>query len=640
MNFFGHQDRARARSARLLLLFCLAIAAIVVLVNVGAVVLWRVLFGALPTPQYFMPTNAFVVVLIVGGSAWLERMRLGASGHALAERLGARPLGTTEPLDRRFRDVAEELAVAAGVPVPGLYVLDEASINALAAGERPAVAAIVVTRGALERLDRAQLQGVVAHEYAHILGGDAVLNVRLTSALYGLYALRLLGGHLLDWALGRTGRESASGLRLLAPLAIPAGLLVSALGLLGVVAAQLLRAGISREREFLADAVAVQLTRDRDGLGGALRRIGTDRLTRSRVRPAAGDDYLQLVSHFMMVQPRGASDWFDSHPSLSERIRRLYGTSSEQDRQLRALSRLWLPARVDPVYGSLPSRDGAPMSYLQMLTEAPTELLRWVDTIELPKGERSPPTLLLDTRAGPLIARLREPGLRRIDAARWLVALVCGRRSDEARDTPDERALQWLLAADGAALRVPVLELMLARMRSWSVRHRRALLERCRREIEADGRVESAEWVHYTLARHRLLPAAGSHRPAGVAASLAGDGKLACSQALATLFAMAASVGEASARTTRDRLAETAAMLRIPAPASTPDEVDADRLTRALDVLEALPPLDKPLLLKMLERMARTPADPAFTAFVRAVAAAIDCPVPRRMGTDVFGIAA
>src|SRR5690606_28923516 len=112
------------------------------------------------------------------------------------------------------------------------------------------------------------------------------------------------------------------------------------------------------------------------------------------------------------------------------------------------------------------------------------------------------------------------------------------------------------------------------------------------------------------------------------------------SQALAILFAMAAEIGETSARVTRDRLAETAALLRIPAPASTPDAVDAAQLTLALDVLETLPPLDKPLLLRMLERMARTPDDDDFAAFVRAVAAAIDCPVPRRMGADVFGVAA
>lgn len=638
MDFFGHQDRARARSARLLALFCLAVAVIVVLVNVGAVLLWKALFAGVSLPQYFVATNAFVVVLLVGGSAWLERVRLGASGGALAERLGARPLDDAEPLERRFRDVAEEVAVGAGVPVPELYVLDDPTINALAAGERPAIAAVMVTRGALERLDRAQLQGVVAHEFAHILGGDTVLNVRLTAALYGLYALRLLGRHLLDWSFSGDRHEPASALRLLVPLAIPAGLLLSGLGLIGVVAAQLLRSGISREREFLADAVAVQLTRDRDGLGGALRRIGADRIRRGRGLHRV-DEYAGLVSHFMIVQPRAASDWFDSHPSLAERIHRLYGASAEQDRELRSMSRLWLPARIDPIYGKPPSRDGAPMSYLQMLTEAPTELLRWVDTMELPPEDRTPPVLLSGTPAAPLIARLRDPALRHVDAARWLVALVAGRLDDRLAGSEVAPALTWLLSTEGSAMRVPVLELMLARMRRWSDRHRHALVERCQREIESDGRVESIEWVHYTLARHRLLAPQG--RPGVSPAQVAPAGRRPTgSQALAILFAMAAEIGETSARVTRDRLAETAALLRIPAPASTPDAVDAAQLTLALDVLETLPPLDKPLLLRMLERMARTPDDDDFAAFVRAVAAAIDCPVPRRMGADVFGVAA
>lgn len=659
MDFFAHQDRARALSVRLVLLFAVAVLGIVAAVNLAALAGWHLLFAGASTPPYFVATNAFVVLLIVGGSAWLERHRLGDSGAVLATRLGARPLDDANPMHRRLRDVAEEVAVSAGVPVPGLFVLDDPTINAMAAGERPAIAAVMLTRGALERLDRAQLQGVVAHEFAHILGGDAALNVRLTSALYGLYSLRLAGRHLLESALDR-GRQGNSPLSLLAPAAAFAGAMVSAIGMLGVLAAQLLRAGIGRQREFLADAVAVQLTRDRDGLGSALRRIAAEQATPGAAAEHRAADYEALVSHFMLVQPTGAGDWFDSHPPLAERIRRLYGrpmpplrdraaavevtipagpARASESIGARLVSHLRVPARV--AAGSAASDgamgQGAGEGFGAGAGSGPggedlrTDVLRWAETMAIAADDRPAAVPLSATPASALIERMRTSALNREDAGRWLCALVAGRTAqcgDVESDPRVAAALRWLLSPAGAALRVPVLELMLARFRRWSSAHRREMLDRCRRAIEQDGRVESAEWVHYTLARHRLLPQTIGHAR-GAVTHRAARGRAAHSRALAALFAMAAAVGEASARTTRDTLAETAALLDVPAPAATPDQIDTVELAHALDMLVTLPPLDKPMLLRMLARMARTPGDPDFDAFLRAVAAAIDCPVPR-----------
>ncbi|HQY28498.1 MAG TPA: M48 family metalloprotease, partial [Burkholderiaceae bacterium] len=318
MDFYAHQDRARAASRRLTALFALSLLAVVGAVNGAAVLGWLAIGGGMHWPPYFFATNTFVTLLIVFGGAWVELHRLREGGAVLAERLGARPLDDSMPLHRRLRDVAEEVAIGAGVPVPALYVLDDESINALAAGERPGLAAVMVTRGALERLQRAELQGVVAHEYAHIVGGDADLNLRLTGALYGLCSLRLAGFKLLGSA---TSSDPGPLWRLGPPriAAFVAGLSLSAVGMFGVLAAQVLKAGISRQREFLADALAVQITRDRDGLGGALRRIAGEAAVPLR------SDYASLVSHFLLVQPAGLRDWFDTHPSLAERIRRLYG---------------------------------------------------------------------------------------------------------------------------------------------------------------------------------------------------------------------------------------------------------------------------------------------------------------------------
>lgn len=682
MDFFAHQDRARVASRRLVSVFGLAVLAVVVAVNLAAMSLWNLLTGGASYPQYFVATNAFVVLLIVAGGAWIELHRLGTGGSVLALRIGAHALDEANAAHRRFRDVAEEVAVGAGVPVPALFVLDDPSINALAAGDRPAIAVVVVTRGALERLDRAQLQGVVAHEISHVVGGDAALNLRLTSALYGLYSLRLAGQHLLDSALGRRPRSLLS---LLTPIAVAAGAVLSALGMLGVLAAQMLRAGIGRQREFLADATAVQITRDRDGLGSALRRVASEQVIAGPTTAvgSAGRhcDYRVLVSHFMLVQPARAGDWFDSHPPLAERIRRLYGrpmpplrecssAAAHSDERAcaasaaapmvdRMVSWFRVPARMSGNDAAGPgtgvsaresdvAADGAGEGLVDEAVDEMadgladgaadrgagprTEQMRWAETIAIDDDDRPAVPPLSATPASALIARLRAATVSREEASRWLCAIVAGAPAFKAEAESDPRvasALRWLLSPAGVSLRVPVLELMLARLRRWSSAHRRELLERCRRAIEQDGRLESAEWIHYTLARHRLLPA-GSGRGRTRNAS---PGRVAHSRALAALFAMAAAVGEVSARTTRDLLAETAALLAVPPPAATPDELDTIELAHALDTLESLPPLDKPILLRMLVRMARTPGDADVAAFVRAVAAAIDCPVPRAPAT-------
>lgn len=636
MDFYAHQDRAKTASRRLTALFALSLVAVVAAVNGAAVLGWLLLGAGTRWPPYFFATNTLVTLLIVFGGAWVEWQRLRGGGAAVAERLGARPIDESLPLHRRLRDVGEEVAIGAGAPVPSLHVLDDDSINALAAGERPGLAAVVVTRGALERLQRAELQGVVAHEIAHIVGGDAELNARLTAALYGLCSLRLAGVGLLDTALNRDAGPLG---RLGAPriAAFVAGVLLSTVGMLGVLAAQVLKAGISRQREFLADALAVQITRDRDGLGCALRRIAGEPVAPLRSGFAA------LVSHFLLVQPAGLRDWFDTHPPLAERIARLYGRrmapiapAAAADAHAPAMPAA--EARDTALAGAAERAVGALMADTipfvrvalpSMASPAGAEPRgRDIDTSlpeAVPRRDRASATA-----AAALITQIRSASLGFETAGRWLVALVAGHTSAEP-DAALRASLDWLVSPAGASLRVPLLELLLARVRRWSSGRRRELLDRCRRAVEADGHVHSGEWIYYTLARHRLSPNASI----GARQRRAPSTRQAQSRALAALFAMAAAVGEASARATRDALADAAAMLEIPPPASTPDEVGTTELALALDTLLGLAPLDKPILLKVLFTLARTPGDPNYDAFVRAVAAAIDCPVPRGSGQQL-----
>ncbi len=635
------------RSRRLAALFGLALVAVVVAVDLAALAAWSLFAGRFAPPRFFLETNTFVTLLIVVGGAWIETQRLRDGAGALAERLGARALDEAEPSHRRLRDVAEEAAIGAGVPVPALYVLDDPSINALAAGPSPAHAAVVVTRGALERLERAELQGVVAHEIAHIVGGDSATNAQLAGWLYGLLSLHLLGTRML--AAGFAGSDSVRRFVPLRGALAVAGVLVSAVGWLGVAAAQLLRAGISRQREFLADALAVQFTRDRDGLGGALRRIAGEKPVALR----AG--YAPLVSHFLLVPPVIGGErlgmHLSTHPPLRERIQRLYGrpmpplaATGESDRREAAPPQgAHAPSQAVAVGFAAAAGcasghgDGAPLdcAYHETASYVPADL--WpVDAgalLALDGAATTPvsPAAPQDARsaASRLVERIRCPSLGQDSAGRWLEALVMGATSADPAaggDEPEMRAaLAWLLSPQGAALRVPLLELLLARVRRWSSAQRRELLDRCRRAVERDGRVESSEWAYFTLARHRLLPAS----PNAQRSRRANVSRAEHSRALAALFAMAAAIGEASARTPRDALADAAALLDVPPPAATPDEVGTEELTRALDVLLALPPLSKPILLKVLRAVARTPGDPNYEAFLRAVAAAIDCPAPR-----------
>ncbi|NLD69377.1 MAG: M48 family metalloprotease [Limnobacter sp.] len=634
-------DRARGVATRLLLLFGAAVLALGISASLAVWALWQRLGPEMPWPPAVFAFGAVLIVLVVFWRTLAELRRLGTGGAGLAARLGARTLDDTDALHRRLRDVAEEVAVAAGIAVPNLYTLDDASINAVAAGDRPAIAAVIVTRGALERLDRAQLQGVVATRIAQIVDGSAALNLRIAAALYGLSWLRLNGRRLARLASETDDDTERRPLPALPALAArPLAALMAVAGALGAAAARLLRAGIGRERVFRADAMALLLTGDRDSLASALRRVTTEQARQSASRAASRSapdaGYLELIGPLLLVDPTGAAGRFVAHPSIGERIDRMRGRRSQGSAGRRGagwlhgpsslLARCRVPARrLAPRAGNRRAPAGATPAETPAWQSA--EAPGWVETMTIALEDRPAALPLSATPAIALISRLRTAAVSRDEAGRWLCALVVGVAPDGLRDEPDPRvaaALRWLLTAEGAALRVPVLELMLARLRRWSSAHRREMLERCRRALERDRRADSADWVLYTLARHRLGAAAGSAR-----ARAAPAGRMAHGRALGALFAMAAAIGEASLRTTRDTLAETAALLDVPPPAATPDELDTAELARALDLLVSLPAADKPVLLRMLLRMARTPGHPDFDAFVRAVAAAIDCPLPR-----------
>ena len=322
MNFWARQAEARQRSRWLLAIFIAAVLAIVLAVNFVVLSLFALLDAGQPVmadtlwlarhPQATLVTT-LAVLTIIGIANLYKTMSLAAGGGAVARSLGGLRIqaDTTDPLQQRLLHVVEEMAIASGLPVPAVYVLEqEDGINAFAAGHTPGNAAIAVTRGALQNLSRAELQGVIGHEFSHILNGDMRLNIRIMGLLFGLLVIAIAGRTVSWYAPRRNSSRRGSG-----GLLVFAGVLVMALGYVGVFFGRLIQAAVSRQRELLADASAVQFTRDTTGLRDALLKIGSVR--GSRIRHPEAEE----VAH-MLFAP-GMTRWFATHPPLAERIRAL-----------------------------------------------------------------------------------------------------------------------------------------------------------------------------------------------------------------------------------------------------------------------------------------------------------------------------
>ncbi len=328
MDFFGAQDQARRLTARLVLLLLVAVAGMVVaavlIVAVAMALLDGGQAGADPLARAFDPvllgSVALGVVAVVAMGSLMRHQQLRGGGSAVAEALGGRLINasTHDADEQRLLNVVEEMAIASGMPVPAVYVLEEPSINAFAAGHAPHDAAIGVTRGAIESLDRDELQGVIAHEFSHILHGDMRLNMRLVALLYGILVIGLVGRMLLRGMAGRRAvRSSRRGNG--QAVMLGAGIALMAVGYVGTLCGNLIKAAVSRQREFLADASAVQYTRNPDGMARALKRLAAHSQG-SELRATQAAEFSHL---YFGRGLRGLSGLTATHPPLTARIERL-----------------------------------------------------------------------------------------------------------------------------------------------------------------------------------------------------------------------------------------------------------------------------------------------------------------------------
>jgi Zn-dependent protease with chaperone function/uncharacterized tellurite resistance protein B-like protein len=498
--FFEHQDRARRNTRLLVALMALGVlgmgAAIYGLLLVFALLGGSALedMGRLVRPDALLGTVA-VTALVVGAASSLRTLSLRKGGSSVAEMLGGRLVSGAprDALEKRLVNVVEEMAIASGVPVPQVFVLDgEAGINAFAAGFTFDDAAIGVTRGSLEALTREELQGVIAHEFSHILHGDMRLNIRLIGVVYGIVCISLFGRFLME-----SGSRSSFGSRRgrndgRAALAA-VGLGVFLVGLIGELFGKLIKAAVSRQREFLADASAVQFTRNPGGIAGALKKIGG---LGSRVRSARAEEASHLFfgdihRRFFSFSPLA------THPPLSERIRRLDASFEGS------------------VAAELPAAVAAPAEAQALVSQLGTSSAQ-----SLAAGRR-----ILEGLPGPLSAAADSP----YAACAIVYALLLA-------DDPGVHAAQrqHILALSGAALdtettrlgplvhalaqaqRLPLVELLAPALRELTRDQRAAFSRTVQALVEADRRISLFEYVLSDCVTRWLAADPASHAGARV----------------------------------------------------------------------------------------------------------------------------
>ena len=353
-DFFELQDDARRNTKRLVVLFVVAVIGMTATFYVAAAILLGygkdpstgvTVFNVRWVDPLLMLQIAGATALVVGGASLYRISSLAGGGRVVAESLGGTLIhaNSTDRLERRILNVVEEMAIASGNPTPPVYMLqDEPGINAFAAGFTPSDAVIGVTRGCVEQLSRDELQGVIGHEFSHILNGDMRLNIRLMGVLFGILVVGLIGNILLRSSIYGSVFQSRSNRDNSTQVLLVIGGVMMLVGFIGTLVGNLIKASVSRQREFLADASAVQFTRNPSGIADALKKIGGFEAGSKMMNPRAPES-----SHmfFGRAVSSGLNSLFATHPPLEERIARL-DSSWQADGQAQ---------RATPVSASAPA---------------------------------------------------------------------------------------------------------------------------------------------------------------------------------------------------------------------------------------------------------------------------------------------
>lgn len=641
MDFFGAQARARQQSRLLGWAFALTLLLVVLSLNVVVLTLLRVYFAvgkhaepfgaSLTEWSYAHPGTVFITSLLVGGFvgvASLTRMlQLREGGGYVARAVGGVRVerGTPDPRRHMLSNIVDEMALASGIPAPEIYVLEqEDSINAFAAGHTPANAAIAVTRGALLKLNREQLQGVVAHEFSHVLNGDIRISIRLMGLVFGLMAVSIAGRTLMR--LAGTGDKKAGHVLLL-------GLVIAAIGQIGFWGGRLLQAWISRQRECLADASAVQFTRNPDGLRDALVRAAALSDSRRFTNPA-----MEQVAHMLFVS--GSPRLLATHPPLLQRLQALDPNvnAAQLESMMRRAQAQWrdtaalqpsIPpaaAVMEPVFTDLPAP--APRG-------VPASAERIAATTGLPGPQHLAFAVALRQA---LPDSLRASAAAPEQARALLLALVLGEDAD-LRQQQLALVTQRLGQAEAQAVRelagraralpplqrLPAVLQLFAALRALPAAERLSLSTLLHHMLAADGRLSVFEYSLEKLALRALNPQMATTAPHG------GLGLEDRRNQLGVVFTVLARHGARNAEEARRAYeAGIAPLLPRIRPAYNIIEDWVPVFDPALDSLRALQAPAKQLV---IEGLVRTIAHddwlaPEEAELLRAICGVLECPLP------------
>ena len=496
MDFFESQERAKRNTSRLVAMFVVALLATMASVHVLVTILFAK--GNFADVRMLGISLGSVLVVVVIGMA-VKFAQMSHGGRAVAEAMGGVQVdpGSADPAERRILNVVEEMAIASGVRVPPVFLIDEPSINAFAAGNGEQDAVIGVTRGCIEQLSRDELQGVMAHEFSHIFHRDTRLNMQLVAWLGGIFAISLVGRIIMRSALSSGSSRGKNDGKM---VAIALGAAVFLIGIVGYFFGRIIQSAVSRQREYLADASAVQYTRNPDGIAGALEKIAHG--AGSRISAPAAAEF----SHFFFAN--GIASLFSTHPPLEDRIARIRGarmvaagvgaggaaTARVASSAVAGAAAVGVPPVVAPAI--------VPAAALRAARAG----MGSVDASTL----RLAGELLVDAPAAVLDAA-RNPFSARAVVCMMLLSDVPSERSRQLRtiaanDPKLAEATSSLAASASIAPRerMPVLEVCAASLTMLSPAQYAQFRTTLAQLIAADGQVDRVEWTVRVILRHAV----------------------------------------------------------------------------------------------------------------------------------------
>ena len=639
MNFFEHQDRARRKTNHLIVLLILAVLSLVAITTFlfAAFVyfgqqhtasintspgIWQGILHALSLETFCWIALAVTSVVLIGSLFRFFQLRGG--GKAIAESMGGRLLSgtTSDANERKILNVVEEMAIASGAAVPPVYLIEDDAINAFAAGYHPQDAVIGITRGCIQTLNRDELQGVIAHEFSHIYHGDMRINMRLIALLYGILVIGLIGEFLMRSAGNRSIRRSSKDNSPVAMLALGLGLL--AIGYSGIFFGNLIKAAVSRQREFLADASAVQFTRNPEGIAGALKKIGS-----SSQGSQLKNEHASEFSHMYFGQ--GVKSFFNlmaTHPPLEERIKRIqpnWNGEFTQATYIRSKTSATEETGAMGFSASAPKTGDAHINAIINIDAALEQIAQPSQPQVVYARERITeiPALLKEAAQIPFSARGVVFGLlldRQQELRNAQIALLNEHLS--AADVDELMPIINSAAGLEASLRLPLIELCLSQLKQLSRDQQHSFVNCLHLVIRADDKISLMEWAVYRIVLHNTIVQNKPTRNRNLR-----DLQNEC-QLLLSLLAYSGTTLEANAEAA---FTQAQAVLNFPNIALLPrSEIKLTDADAALEQLNLTKPLQKPLLLKAMSQCILQDGQITITEaeLFRAIADSLDCPIP------------